>query len=214
MDTRSSNEHDVFTLLTRLKESSGAYPRELLTLRRLKYVRRAHEMSVDLGVAPSLRRTPKQGKGGGSSKPGSFIETALIVALIAEGSIAAYLYRDELARIVRAEATDIQVNVSAELRGFVSPTFELVSTKSPTPRATSTRTATATPTPTLTATATMEASTNTPAAEQNSSNVTPNPNGNNGNHYGQTPKPERTKDKGGDDEEEEKDKDKGNRPNP
>lgn len=55
MDARSSKERDVFTLLTRLKASNGAYPPELITLRRQKFIRRAAEINVGLKVAPEMR---------------------------------------------------------------------------------------------------------------------------------------------------------------
>ena len=180
-------DYDVVKMLTKLKNANGAYPTDLFASRRQNYIRRVAEIGVGLGVAAGLRSTIKSGKSGGlAPTASSLLETALVVAIIAEASTAVYFYRDKIAEIIRSYSSNPQVQEVSS-----SPLPELIITELP--EITGTPTTTETPTGTVVV-PTSIADNNSDG--NNQANSTPDPNGNSGHHFGQTPKPDRTKDPG------------------
>jgi hypothetical protein len=210
-------DNEVVHLLKKLKDSNGAYPPDMLALRRQGYMRQVSEVGAAAGLAMGLKNMAKGGKGaaGLSSATGTVVEALLIIALVAEAGVASYFYRDKIAEYFRSATNSPRVEEVVGPPIVTSPLAEMQLTPSPVvTTVTSTRTLTpSTPsgTPSLefaagttqpngaNGVAVQPASTNGSTGNTGgpSPSVLPqDPNGNNGNHYGQTPQPVRTKEPG------------------
>jgi len=208
-------DNEVVHLLKKLKDTNGAYPPEMLALRRQGYMRQVSEVGAAAGLAMGLKNMAKGGKGaaGLSSATGTVVEALLIIALVAEAGVASYFYRDKIAEYFRSASNSPRVEEVVGPPIVASPSAEMQLTPSPVvTTVTSTRTLTpVTPsgTPSLEFAAgtsrpngangvgVQPASTSGSTGNTAGPSVLPqDPNGNNGNHYGQTPQPERTKEPG------------------
>lgn len=190
------NSNDVFQLLKQLKEANGAYPPDLLALRRQGYLKQVAEVGVGGGLALGLKDTLKSGKGAGlPPAAGTLLEGLLVVAIIAEASMVAYLYRDRLAEFFQNFSNQPKVEEVANPPIVTSPIPDFEFTISPVVTETVIGTETATPLGTSTLLAGQP--THNASGQDSSQTVsTAVPNGNNGNQYGLTPKPERTTEPG------------------
>lgn len=189
-------DQEIIKLLTKLKDARAEYPQGLLAARRQTYLKRMAEIGLGIGANTGIENAAKNGKVPSPSPATStLLETALVVAIIAEAGTAAYFYRDKLADFFQTITTSTRVQevttppifTTLEVQGVtlspvVTPTF-LSPTISESPTGIAI-TPTTTPNPGV-IDDNIEGT--TPA------NFAPVPNGNNGNHYGQTPKPERTR---------------------
>ena len=191
-------DYDVAKLLAKLKKEEDQYPSDLFASRRQGYIRRVAEIGVGLGVSAALKTTLKASKAGASATTttiGGLVEAALVVAIVAEASAAAYIYRDQIGDVIESYSSQSQVYE-------VPPTSENIV---PPPEITLSEPPEISETPEGTSTTTTEIASVTDGLENLTQNVqinsTPDPNGNSGLHLGQTPKPARTKpagkDKGG-----------------
>jgi hypothetical protein len=216
-------DNEVIHLLKKLKDSNGAYPPEMLALRRQGYLRHVAEVSAGAGLAVGLKNLAKGGKGtaGLSSTAGTVVEALLVVALVAEAGVVTYFNREKVAEYFRSITHSPKVEEVVNPPVLPSPLVEIHVTPSPvaslTPSVTDTETETLTPvTPSDTASPVFVAGTALPggngagvqsAATSSgsggsaggssvSTQVPSVPNGDNGNHYGQTPVPVRTKEPG------------------
>ena len=174
-------DYDVVRWLTKLKYADEAYPSDLLASRRQHYTRRVAAIAVGLGVAAGLKSTIKSGKSRSFVPTASnLIETALVVAIVAEVSTAAYFYRNEISKLVQSYSSNPQVLEVTSPPEMSSPVPGLIITKLP--EITATPTSTETPTETQAPSGTVAK--NDGNSDQTKS--TPDPNG---NQFGQTPKP-------------------------
>lgn len=196
-------EQQIVELLTKLKEHGGTYPKKLLASRRQFFLSQMASVGMGLGIGEGLKAAGKASKGGVLShisgiSASSIVETVLVLAIVAQASVIAYVYRDKLIDLINtisssalAVPTDITIPVTGS-----SPTNSIVSD---TPTATSTEISTASPSSTATPLPPISVNNNgSDATHVNSTSpaVTPSPTKDNpGNHYGQTPKPEKTKEK-------------------
>jgi hypothetical protein len=187
-----AQDKELVRLLTKLKDASGKYPPDLLAARRQGYLKMMGQIGLGIGVGAGIKNAVKSGKAPVlSSATSTVLESALVVAIVAETGTVAYFYRDKL--------EDIFKTITNEA-GFHEVTPPPVYTElgnqgiTPSPAVTATL-----PSVTLSVSPTGTELTSTPmpgVVEDNntiSADSTPAPNGNNGNHYGQTPKPQRTK---------------------
>jgi len=185
-------DKEIVRLLTKLKDTDGKYPPDLFAARRQGYLRQMGEIGLGIGVGVGTKNAVKSGKAPAfSSATSTVLESALVVAIVAEAGTVAYFYRDKLADLFQTitkeargqEVTPPPIHTELEIQGVT-----------PSPAVTATL-----PSVTLSVSPTGTELTSTPVpgvAEENntiSGNSTPAPGGNNGNHYGQTPKPQRTK---------------------
>jgi len=185
-------DKEIVRLLTKLKDTDGKYPPDLFAARRQGYLRQMGEIGLGIGVGVGTKNAVKSGKAPAfSSATSTVLESALVVAIVAEAGTVAYFYRDKLAELFQTitkeargqEVTPPPIHTELEIQGVT-----------PSPAVTATL-----PSVTLSVSPTGTELTSTPVpgvAEENntiSGNSTPAPGGNNGNHYGQTPKPQRTK---------------------
>jgi hypothetical protein len=185
-------DKEIVRLLTKLKDTDGKYPPDLFAARRQGYLRQMGEIGLGIGVGVGTKNAVKSGKAPAfSSATSTVLESALVVAIVAEAGTVAYFYRDKLAELFQTitkeargqEVTPPPIHTELEIQGVT-----------PSPAITATL-----PSVTLSVSPTGTELTSTPVpgvAEENntiSGNSTPAPGGNNGNHYGQTPKPQRTK---------------------
>jgi len=212
-------DNEVIHLLKKLKDSNGAYPPEMLALRRQGYLKQVAEVSAGAGLAVALRNIAKGGKGtaGASSTAGTVVEALLVVAIIAEAGAVTYFYRDKVAEYFQSITRSPKVEEVASPPVISSPLADMQITPSPVFTFTVTGIGTLTPAiPSETPSPVMAAGTTLPGGETGAdvpsastpgpgsstggtsepTSVASDPNGNNGNHYGQTPIPERTKDPG------------------
>jgi hypothetical protein len=133
----------------------------------------------------------------------TFLETALVVAIVVEAGAVAYFYRDQLYTFVQRIRREPRVQEVTPLP--ILATAVEIQGVTPSPAVTATLpSSTLAVSPSGTA-AILTGTTNPGAVDRNNPGVnqagsTPVPNKstdsnktNNGNHYGQTPKPERTK---------------------
>lgn len=186
----------VIDLLSKLKNSNGTYPSDILAARREAYLKQVANVGLGIGISTGLKQATKTGNGGGAlattTITSKILETALIAAIAIEAGAAAYLYRDKLADLIKTythssnvqEVTPSSNNGSSLIPGLIE-TLGSPSVTITTPSNTPPVTPSGTPGPELSG-----------ANNGTNSNVnaTPKPGGNNGNQYGLTPKPVRTKD--------------------
>ncbi|RPJ24691.1 MAG: hypothetical protein EHM33_16980 [Chloroflexi bacterium] len=197
-------DQDIIRLLTKLKGADGEYPENMLVARRRSFLKLMTE--IELGIHSNKGgKKPTENTKTPSTSPfaSKLLETALIVAIVAETSVMAYFYRDKLADFFHMITTASRVE---EVTPPSMPTSLPIQEVSPSPAITATTIA-ASPTritDTSTSRPIPDAANNTPGVNQLS--ATPHPNGNNGNHYGQTPKPERTKENNSNNDKPPKDK--------
>jgi len=192
-------DYNVVKLLTKIKQSGSAYPAELLNPRRQMYIKRVAEIGLGIGIGTGLKTTIKGGEktGAFSSVAGGLVEATLVVAIMAEAGVAAYIYRDKISALIKP--TSIQPNVVE----VASPTETRFSPKLPRPVVPLIEPSEASPTSPSSATPSLTAVPGAAAGNNNQNNqgleasATPDPKGNNGNQYGLTPKPDRTKAPGG-----------------
>jgi len=207
-----AQDKEIVRLLTKLKETDGKYPPDLFAARRQSYVKRMGEVSMDLGAGLKIKNALNNVKTPTFSSATNYVlESALLVAIVAETGTVAYFYRDQLAGFVKKvigqayvqQVTPSPALVEQEIQG-VTPSRAVPSTL---------------PSVTLSASPTEPEATITPIPEvvndDNPSNTqtsitlsaqsTPAPDEDNGHHYGQTPKPERTKEATGNNDQASKD---------
>ena len=201
----------VVDLLTKIKNSDGGYPSDMLAARRQIYLKQMANVGLGIGIGAGLNETLKGGGNGASATTtvaSKVLEMALIAAIALEAGTAAYLYREKLAKAVRSyfSAPAVQ-ELSASSENDSSSRLEIsevVGTPSVIASETPSRTPVAPPSTSVSAgdNQNSDSQNNNGSSETNTNtsvnaNATPNPNGNNGNHYGQTPMPLRTKDNNG-----------------
>jgi len=187
-----AQDKEIVRLLTKLKDTDGKYPPDLLVARRQGYLKQMGQIGLGIGVGAGIKNAVKGGKAPAfSSAASTILESALVLAIVAESGTVAYFYRDKLADIFKTIAKDAGVQEVTPPPVHTEPGIQGVT---PSPAVTATL-----PSVTLSVspTGTELTSTLVPGVVENNNTIsadsTPAPNGNNGNHYGQTPKPQRTK---------------------
>lgn len=198
-------DEKVVQLLTKLKNVNSAYPSGMLESRRQSFL---HQMA-GMGVGTGFKNSVKGGNGTGAtpSTTGVLLEATLVVAIVIESLVLAYIYRDRLVEIFKSTPTSPVIHEVISPTVILSPSPELEILGIPVSVVpTEIKIPIVTNTPTLGVvvddlTSHNEGTDLNNVGEATLTNSTPNPNsphannGNNGNHYGQTPKPERTKEK-------------------
>jgi hypothetical protein len=106
------SDKEVLQLLTTLKNSDEGYPQDMIDSRRGAFARQAAAMAVLInagvngvnatGVGQTALTTSAASSGGtvpaiGGVSMGKILETALVIAIIAEAGVAAYVYREKIA---------------------------------------------------------------------------------------------------------------------
>lgn len=182
----------IIDLLSKLKDSNGAYPSDIFATRRQAYIKQIANAGLGIGLGAGIKNAAKSGNGAGvvTTVTSKILEAALIAAIVIEAGAVAYIYREKIADLVRTytgspnvqETASPSTDASSPNSDLIVPT-EILSLTVTTPSGTVTATS-GTPSPEV-------------AGDNNGSNVgvnaTPKPGDNNGNQYGLTPKPERTK---------------------
>jgi hypothetical protein len=189
-----AQDKEIVRLLTKLKDTDGKYPPDLLAARRKGFLTQMGQIGLGIGVGAGIKNAISSAKAPVlSSATSTILESALVVAIVAETGTVAYFYRDKLA--------DIFKTINNEAGSHEITPRPVVATELGIQGVTPSRAVTAMlPSVTLSVSPTGTELTSTPVpgvAEDNntiSADSTQAPNGNNGHHYGQTPKPQRTKD--------------------
>lgn len=191
------SDQDVLKLLTNLKNTENIYPSDIKKSRRDTYIKQAAAMAVLAGAGGNGAATAETNPStvsdtmGSSMFTGKFLEIALVVALVVEAGVAAYIYRDEIADFINSTISPKVETVASPPAGsspYISAS-EQASTET-TPQGTAIVTATETAVPSVTL---LPAAGNTDAESNIGQDVqvesTPNPNDNPGLHLGQTKQP-------------------------
>lgn len=189
------NDQKVIDLLSKLKNGNNDYPSNLLESRRQKYLQQVAQFGLGIGVGAGLKSTLK-GRGSElSPTAGSWLEAVLVIAIVAEASTAAYLYRGKLTDLVQTFLATPTVQEVTSPAVISSPLPEISIVPTQTVTATATPTATGTPIPTIIQ---DNGNSDSSASDNHSTSTgggthqvgsTPDPKGNNGNHFGQTKQP-------------------------
>ena len=145
------SEKDVLQLLTSLKNSDNSYPKDMIESRRSNFAKQAAAMAVlmeagvsganstSAGQSASTASTASSGSsaaGIGGASMGKILETALVIAIIAEAGVAAYIYREKIAEFFnsifnpQAEQVANPPNNSPDLNSNSQPGTEF-STETP-----------------------------------------------------------------------------------
>ncbi len=206
---RKFSDKDVVNLLSSLKNAANNYPTEMIQLRRDMYMQQAAAMAILMKTSGGGTPTGEggasasgTGAGAGLFSLGTFFETALVITIMVEAGVAAYIYRDQIADFINSTlfpTVEVAANPTDDpsfTPAVIPVTGDEPATESPAVTATVTVTVTDTPFPILV----TESSAPDVQEDTNNDNLqvesTPPPVDNPGNHYGNTPKPERTKDAG------------------
>jgi hypothetical protein len=191
-------DQKVIDLLSKLKNSNGAYPSDILAARRQTYLKQVANVGLGIGIGAGLKNAAKSGNSAGpaATVTSKILEITLIAAIAIEAGTVAYLYREKIADAIRTYTGSANAqDVFSPSDDASSPGSELLAiTESPSVIVT-------TPSGTVTVPSVTTSGTPSPeVADDNgnntgvSANATPDPGDSNGNQYGLTPKPERTKD--------------------
>jgi len=196
MDTLPE-EKQVVELLSKLKHSSGTYPKDMLYSRRQQFMRQVASAGLGMSVGIELKHTAKASQSAGTTATtitGKIIETVLIAAIVLEVGTTAYIYRQKIADFFKTltgpdagEPISQPNNNSSSSEPIILPTLTV-------PPTSETPSATTSPFDNLLPTAVQPNGNNNTNNSSNSTVATPIPTDSNGNRYGQTPKPEQTKD--------------------
>lgn len=199
-----TQDKEIVRLITKLKEADGKYPPELLAARRQRYLKQMGQVGLGVGLGAGIKNAARAGKAPAlSSTTSTILESALVVAIMAETGTVAYFYRDKLAEIFRSITEDSRTQEVVPSPFPTTEAEQAIQGITPSPAVISTQ-----PSFTLSTSPTAVELSNTPipgvveqkntinassTPDPNENNVNDGNNGNNGHHYGQTPKPDRTK---------------------
>jgi hypothetical protein len=206
------SDKDVLQLFTSLKSAESTYPQDMIQSRRDAFAKQAAAMAALIkaggngaGSTGTSQAAASTGSGSttaiaGGISIGSLLETVLVIAIVAEAGVAAYVYREKIAEFINS-TFDPKVEQTANPNNNSSPDLIATDDAAPeiteSPEATTTVVITETPIP-------PEFVSPIPALNQeNNNNIdsqvvtsTPNPNNdnnndknNNGLHLGQTKQP-------------------------
>ncbi len=219
------SDKDILGLLSNLKNAENNYPSEMIQSRRDLYRKQAAGMAV---LVKTTGNGTMAGNGesanAGPASLGTFLEIALVIMIVVEAGIAAYIYRDQIADFINSTlppkvevdvyppkdstSTPVVLPAAGEELDTATPTALPIDTPAITVTVTGTAIDTAPATPLLTLA--PEGLENAQVTDQQIQSTPPPPRDNPGNHYGNTPKSERTKDSNNNssDEKDKQDKDK------
>jgi len=202
------SQKDILQLFTGLKNVESTYPQDMVKARRDSFKKQAAAMAVLMKAGVS--GSPATGTGqataatstttgntavlGGMSM-GTLLETVLVIALVAEAGVAAYIYREKIAEFFnptptpKIEQTENPINnPSQDFVASDEPSTAAVATE--TPKSTFTATATAIETPVQPGLIPSISQNNDQNGEvQVASTPVPTDSLNNGLHLGQTKQP-------------------------
>ena len=189
----SPEDRKVADLVSKLKYSSGTYPKDMLYSRRQQFIRQVANAGLGIGVGAGLKNAAKQSNPAGTATAtvtSKILESVLIAAIVIEAGTATYVYRDKITDFFKSltGSPNVEETTQKPDNGSTSTLPEILPTLTVPPTS-------ATPS------ATLPVATQSPnVADINNNgsntnvNATPVPTDHNGNQFGQTPKPERTKD--------------------
>jgi hypothetical protein len=173
------------------------YPSYMMVSRRDSYIKQAAAMMALAGAGGNGATKPGNNQAtisnttGSNLATGKLIQIALIVALVVEAGVAAYIYRDKIADFINSSLSPKVETVASPPAGDSQEPVANEQASTETPDASATYTVTETPAPSATL---------IPAAgNDDGGNVqvgsTPDPNDNPGLHLGQTKQPTDDSDK-------------------
>jgi hypothetical protein len=154
-------DSEVVSLLSKLKATGSSYPVDLLAARRQRFVKQIAALGFGTVAALALKESAKAA--GGASFPaitGTILETALILAIVAEAGYVAIVHREKILDWFRQTAAGPTIGVISTSPDADLPPIEMpvtgptlptpaIETVQPTIASTVTPTVAVTPLPTL-----------------------------------------------------------------
>ena len=126
-------DQEIIRLLNKLKDAEGEYPKHMLVARRGHFLKRIGEVGLGIPAKAEIQDAAKDVKASHISPTTSaLVETALVVAIIAEATTVAYFYRDRLADFFRRAVRDQRVQ-EVTPPPVIPTSFEILQEISPTP---------------------------------------------------------------------------------
>ena len=111
------SEMDVLQLFEGIKDAENNYPQDLIEARRASFAKQAAAMAVLMkagvsgasttgaGQATTTSTTTGSTAAVGGMSMGTLLETILVIALVAESGVAAYIYREKIADFFNPSST-------------------------------------------------------------------------------------------------------------
>lgn len=102
------SDQDVLNLLSSLKNAESNYPSDMIQPRRDTYIKQAAAMAAlarsggNGSTASVSNQATISSTASGGVAVGKLLETALVVALVIEAGVAAYIYRDKIADFINS----------------------------------------------------------------------------------------------------------------
>jgi len=140
--SKKTGEQDVLNLLTSLKRSEGNYPSDLIQARRDSFTKQAAAMAVLARAGLKSTTTTGSGQAVASSTAsststivgtsiGKILETALVVAIVAEAGAVGYIYRNKIADFINSKLNPKVETVASPPPSVDSQITEEFSTETP-----------------------------------------------------------------------------------
>src|SRR5215203_1283858 len=118
-------DKQVIDLLAKLKNSSGAYPSDILASRRQNYLKQVANVGLGIGIGAAAKSG--NGTGAATAATSKILEIALITSIALEAGTVAYLYREKIADAIRTYTGSSNVQeISSPSNNVSSPDAELV----------------------------------------------------------------------------------------
>jgi len=198
------SDKDVLQLFTSLKSMENGYPQNLIESRRDNFTKQAAAMLVlmkvgrngasSTGRAAASTTTNSTPAVGGGMSMSTLLETVLVVALVVEAGVAAYIYRDKIAEFFNStfrpkveQTTNPNNNPSPDLVTNDESTAEFTKTPEATLTVTGTSLVIDTPVPSGLINSTSQNNDQNGGVQPGSTPVPTD--GNSGLHLGQTKQP-------------------------
>ena len=194
-------DKQVIELISKLKNSNGTYPKDMLYSRREQFMRQVANAGLGMGIGAGIKHAAEHSQTAATvttTITGKIIETVLIAAIVIEAGATSYVYRHKIADFFKSFRETPSPTASETIHQAVgNPSTSLPDilptlTPPPTSSIPSTATLIFTPVPPIQLNNNNSSNTNNGNSGINNT-VTPVPTDANGNHYGQTPRPEQTK---------------------
>jgi len=141
--SKKTGEQNVLNLLTSLKRSEGNYPSDMIQARRDAFTKQAAAMAVLARAGLKSTTTTGSGQAAAASSTasststivgasiGKILETALVVAIVAEAGAVGYIYRDKIADFINSKLNPKVETVASPPPSVYTPITEDFSTETP-----------------------------------------------------------------------------------
>ena len=106
------SDKDVLQLFANMKNAESSYPQDMIASRRDMFAKQAAAMAIlvkaggngpaSAGTAQTASTASSSAAGVGGISMGTVLETALVIAIVAEAGVATYAYRKKIAHFIQS----------------------------------------------------------------------------------------------------------------